>query len=311
MTKLRLRADLLANARRFFAARDVLEVDTPILGQGVVVESAIDPISCRVGSQDRHLLCSPEGPMKRLLAAGSGSIYQFAHAFRDGEVGRRHSPEFTLLEWYRVGFDHHALMGEVEEFVRALVPSVSDAPFERRTYRSVFVESVGIDPFDTSLAEVRAACERLSVPVPATFDAGTLDDALDLLLVSHIESGLGTPTSLFVHDYPASQAALAQLRNDRDGRCVAKRFELYIAGVELANGYHELGDGVEQRRRFEQANRDREARGRPTLPIDEPLLAALDAGLPACAGVALGFDRLLMVATGAEHIDDVRGLPLE
>lgn len=309
---LRQRAEFFARARQFFAERDVLEVDTPILGHGLVVEPHIEPIPCRVrggpGGEplDRHLLTSPEGPMKRLLAAGSGAIYQLAHAFRDGEIGARHSPEFTLLEWYRPGFDHHALMDEVAALVRRLIPSLGDASFEKRSYREVFVEGVGIDPFATSLAEVRAACERLSVPVPASYAEGTIDDALDLLLVGHLEPTLGTPAPLFVHDYPVSQAALAQVHEDDDGRRVARRFELYIDGIELANGYHELGDPVEQRRRFEQANRDREASGRPRLPIDEPLVAALERGFPACAGVALGMDRLLMVATGSDHIRDVR-----
>ncbi len=313
---LRLRASSLARTREFFAARDVLEVDTPILGQGLVVESQLDPIPCRASpgpgqaSADLHLLTSPEGPMKRLLAAGSGAIYQFAHAFRDGEVGRRHRPEFTILEWYRPGFDHLALMDEVEALVRALVPSVGGVAFERCSYQKLFVDGLGIDPFATSLAELRATCERLSLPVPADFDQGSLDDALDLLLVGQLEPGLGNPTPLFVHDYPASQAALAQVHEHREGgHRVAERFELYVAGVELANGYHELGDPIEQRRRFDTANRDREASGRLSLPIDEPLIRALGAGFPACAGVALGFDRLLMVAMGCDDIGDVCSLP--
>lgn len=313
---LRLRASFLARAREFFAARDVLEVDTPILGHGLVVESDIEPVPCQVRSApdgvalDRHLLSSPEGPMKRLLAAGSGPIYQFAHAFRDGEVGRRHSTEFTILEWYRPGFDHHALMDDVEALVRALCPDACGSAFEKRTYQTVFVDGVGIDPFATSLAEVRAACERLSVPLPASFESGTLDDALDLLLVGHLEPTLGSPVPLFVHDYPASQAALAQVHvADDGGHRVARRFELYFHGVELANGYHELGDPIEQRRRFDAANRDREASGRPPLPVDELLLAALEHGFPDCAGVALGFDRLMMVATGSSDIRDVRALP--
>ena len=308
---LQARARMLADAREFFAARGVLEVDTPILGEGLVVESHIDPIPCQVrtGSGEpspRHLLTSPEGPMKRLLAAGSGSIYQFAHAFRDGEEGRRHATEFTMLEWYRPGLDHHELMCEVEALVHALVPTVSDTAFARRTYRDVFVDGASIDPFSTSLTELRTACDRLGVPVPPSFEHGSIDDALDLLLVSHIEPTLGCPAPIFVHEYPASQAALAQVEKTEDGHAVAQRFELYINGLELANGYHELADADEQRRRFEQANRDREADGRTALPIDEPLIASLRDGFPACAGVALGFDRLLMIATGAQHIDDVR-----
>ncbi len=311
MAMLRARARLLSSAREFFAARAVLEVDTPILGDGLVVESHIDPIPCQVRSGSgaplpRHLLTSPEGPMKRLLAAGSGPIYQFAHAFRDGEQGRRHATEFTMLEWYRPGFDHHELMAEVEALVQTLVPRVAKSTFTRRTYREVFIEGAGIDPFATSLPELRATCERLDVPTPPNFEQGSLDDALDLLLVSYIEPTLGTPVPTFVHEYPASQAALAQVHTSDEGHAVAQRFELYIDGLELVNGYHELADAEEQRLRFEQANRDREASGRSPLPIDELLIASLQNGFPACAGVALGFDRLLMVATEAKHIDDVR-----
>lgn len=311
---LRRRAELTAKARAFFAARGVLEVDTPLLGHGLVVEEHIDPIPCQVQvggqSSTRHLLTSPEGPMKRLLAAGSGPIYQFAHAFRDGEVGRRHATEFTMLEWYRPGFDHHQLMDEVEALVRELLPDVGTAPFERKTYRQVFFDAVAINPLATSLPQLLSACDRLSVPVPAGFggdsDGGSLDDLLDLLLVSHIEPSLGTQAPLLLHDYPASQAALAQIDTDQDGRRVAQRFELYIDGVELANGYHELLDPTEQRARFEQANQARAEGGRPTLPLDEDLLQALETGMPPCAGIALGFDRLVMLATGATEIAEVR-----
>lgn len=312
---LRRRAELVAQTRAFFAARDVLEVDTPLLGTGVVVEQYIDPIPCRVQgageeARDRYLLTSPEGPMKRLLAAGSGPIYQLAHAFRDGEVGRRHAPEFTMLEWYRPGFDHHELMDEVESFVRALLPGVGEERFERKTYRQVFVEAAGVDPFATTLDELRAACDRLGVPMPADLaqdsGGGSIDDALNLLLVSHIEPQLGRPVPLLVHDYPASQAALAQIQEDEGGRRTAQRFELYVDGVELANGYHELADPTEQRARFEQANRTRTADGRSPLPVDSELLEALEAGMPACSGVALGFDRLVMLATGASDIREVQ-----
>ena len=309
---LRARAAMVAKTRAFFAARGVLEVDTPLLGDGLVVEAHIDPIPCRVrlgaaGPVERHLLTSPEGPMKRLLAAGSGPIYQLAHAFRDGEVGRRHAVEFTMLEWYRPGFDHHALMDEVEALVQELLPASADAAFDRRSYRELFVEHARIDPFATSLPELRAACEQLGVDVPASFDDGTVDDGLDLLLVDHIEPLLGLERPLFVHSYPPSQAALAQVRTPGgDEPATADRFELYCRGVELANGYHELADADEQRRRFEQANRDRVARGAGALPLDDALLDALRGGFPACAGVALGFDRLVMLALGRMDIGAAR-----
>jgi elongation factor P--(R)-beta-lysine ligase len=305
------RARMLASAREFFAARGVMEVDTPLLGNGLVVEAHIDPIPCQVatgnaGVQQRHLLTSPEGPMKRLLALGSGPIYQFAHAFRDGEVGRRHAPEFTMLEWYRPGFDHHQLMHEVAALVAELVPQFAAESFTQRTYQEVFVSTCGVDPFATSLVELGSTCERLGIATPPNFEHGSIDDALDLLLVSHIEPTLGAPTPTFVHEYPQSQAALAHLGEGSNGHPVAQRFELYIDGIELCNGYHELADAHEQRRRFEQANLARQASGRYALPIDEELIAALAQGFPACAGVALGFDRLLMLATGAQHIDHVR-----
>ena len=244
--------------------------------------------------------------MKRLLAMGSGPIYQFAHAFRDGEIGRRHSPEFTMLEWYRPGFDHHALMDEVEAFVRTLLPESGDPSFERWTYRELFLEHASINPFATSIDELQDTCQRLEIPVPAGSDGSSIDEYLDLLLVGHIEPQLGRQTPLFLHDYPASQAALAQVHEDAGGRRVAQRFELYIEGVELANGYHELIDASEQRVRFEQANEARVASGRSSLPLDTDLLEALESGIPPCAGVALGFDRLVMLATGASEISEVR-----
>jgi len=313
---LRARAALVARTREFFAAREVLEVETLLIGHGLVVEAHLEPIPCAVrgagaDSLPRHLLTSPEGPMKRLLARGSGPIYQLAPAFRDGERGARHTPEFTILEWYRPGFDHHALMAEVEALVRALMPERTPEAFERRTYRDLFRDAAGIDPFDTSVAAIAAACARLGVPLPPDFAASTLDDALDLLLVGALEPTLGRERPLFLVDYPASQAALARVREEPDGTRVGERFELYIDGVELANGYHELGDPAEQRRRLEEANAARVASGRPPLPIAESLVAALEAGLPPCAGVALGFDRLVMVATGHDTIDAVRAFPPE
>lgn len=308
IAELRRRAQLVAQARRFFDARGVLEVTTPLLGDGVVVEEHVDPIPCfvRLGPGapvERRLLTSPEGPMKRLLAAGAGPIYQFAHAFRDGEVGRRHAVEFTMLEWYRPGIDHYALMDEVEALVQELLPSAAGGPFDRVTYRELFVEFAAVDPFAVTRVEALNACGALGVDVPDSSDGGTLDEALDLLLVSYIEPRLAGRGPLFVHGYPPSQAALAQVRVPAGGGpATADRFELYVDGVELANGYHELADAVEQRRRFEAANRAREAAGRRALPLDEPLLASLAAGFPPCAGVALGFDRLLMLAAGRDHI---------
>ncbi|MAD32132.1 MAG: hypothetical protein CMJ88_00045 [Planctomycetes bacterium] len=309
--RLRRRADLVGRARRFFEARGVMEVDTPLLADGVVVEAHIDPIPCevRVGAGaavKRRLLTSPEGPMKRLLAQGSGPIYQFAHAFRDGEMGRRHAVEFTMLEWYRPGLDHIELMSEVEALVQELIPETGGARFDRVTYRELFREFASIDPFETSVGAIGERCAALGVDVPQGFGDGTVDDALDLILVSHIEPTLAAERPLFVHGYPPSQAALAQVRVPTDEQpATADRFELYLRGVELANGYHELIDADEQRHRFEEANRARVASGRAALPIDDALLDALRDGFPPCAGVALGFDRLLMLALGLDRIGDV------
>lgn len=309
---LRARAALAARTRAFFAARDVLEVDTPLLGAGLVVEAHIDPVPVTVqlggeGAARRHLLASPEGPMKRLLAAGSGPIYQLAHAFRDGEVGRRHAVEFAMLEWYRPGFDHHQLMDEVEALVQELLPATATAPFDRVSYRDLFVEHAGLDPFAATMPELRSCCHALGVDVPRGFDDGTVDDALDLLLVGHIEPQLGRERPVFVHGYPTAQAALARVCEAVGGApATAARFELYADGLELANGYHELADAAEQRARFEAANRRRAELGRSQLPVDEELLAALAGGFPDCAGVAVGFDRLVMLALGRTDIRDVR-----
>ena len=309
---LRARAELAAKARTFFAERGVLEVDTPLLGDGLVVEAHIDPVPVRVrlgaaGAAQRHLLTSPEGPMKRLLAAGSGPIYQLAHAFRDGEVGQRHAVEFAMLEWYRPGFDHRQLMDEVEALVQALLPAAAGGPFDRVSYRQLFLESAGVDPFAVTLSALRDACLSLGVDIPDGFDDGTIDDALDLVLVAHIEPALGRERPLFVHGYPPSQAALARLRDPGGGEPrTADRFELYYQGVELANGYHELADAGEQRSRFQAANRQRLELGRAALPLDEQLLEALSTGFPDCAGVALGFDRLVMLFCGVDRIEQLR-----
>ena len=301
---LRARAALRDRIRAFFAAREVLEIDTPLLAHSVVVEAMIDPIEVVGGGG--FLQASPEAAMKRWLAAGSGPIWQLAPAFRSGEEGRRHSPEFTMLEWYRPGFDLSALMSEVEELVRWVLPDreLLELPFDRCSYRELFVTRVGLDPFGTTRQEVLALCEERSIPIPPPRAGDSLDDALDLLLTGVIEPELGRGP-LFIHGYPASQAALARV--EADG--TAARFELYVDGVELANGYHELADPVEKRERFVAANARREADGREALPVDEELLAALGEEFPDCSGVALGFDRLLMLAVGAADIDAVRGLP--
>lgn len=299
---LQRRAVLLAEIRAFFAARNVLEVETPLLCTAGVTDPAIESFSVDRGSSlsaPRFLQTSPEYAMKRLLAAGSGAIYQIARAFRDDESGRRHNPEFSLLEWYRPGFDHHALMDEVAE----LISQVLQLPGSSRiSYRDLFQRAAGLDPFTASIEALQAAAQAVT-------DTGSLqgprDFWLDLLLTHVVEPSLADSGLVFVYDYPPSQAALARVGSS-DGAAVAQRFELYVDGVELANGYCELTDAEEQRQRFQSDNRVRRERGQPERPLDEFLLAALTAGMPACSGVALGMDRLLMLAMGREDIREVQ-----
>jgi lysyl-tRNA synthetase class 2 len=315
LATLRLRAGLLARVRAFFTARGVLEVETPALSAAAVTDPHLASFAVRyTGPGPRHgqplyLHTSPEFPMKRLLAAGSGCIYQIARVFRDGEAGRRHNPEFTLLEWYRVGFDHHQLMDEVAELVTELLAGrLALAEPERFSYRELFQHHLNLDPHRASTAELAACAEKHSVPIPPEMPADDADPWLDLLLTHWIEPRLESGRLTFVYDYPATQAALARLRPGDPP--VGERFELYVGGVELANGFHELGDAAEQRRRFELGNAARQARELPLMPVDENLLAALAAGLPACAGVALGFDRLVMLAAGKASLAEVMAFPV-
>lgn len=299
---LRLRAQCYQQIRSFFAERDVLEVETPALSCAAVSDPYLIPMStevCAPGypAQTLYLHTSPEYPMKRLLAAGSGSIYQLCKVFRNDECGRNHNPEFTLLEWYRVGFDEHQLMDEVEALYRQLVPSVS-VQFDRLSYRDVFLQYLQLDPHQASASEL---ARRVHEQVDASLELDSKDGWLELLFSHLIEPQLQTPT--FVYDYPASQAALAERHNDRQGVSVARRFELYACGTELANGYYELRDAVEQEQRFIADQQRRKALGMDELPVDEYLLAALKQGMPPCAGVALGVDRLLMVAQGLTRIE--------
>ncbi len=296
---LEARAALLRRVRDFFHARGVLEVETPLLCEAGVTDPAIENFLLESGqslTRPRYLQSSPEYAMKRLLVEGSGPIYQIARSFRDGEAGSRHNPEFSLLEWYRPGFGLRELMAEVAELVQ---DCLGEQPLEYVSYRELFLRELQLDPLTASPAELEAVAR-------ANMDAGSISGDRDLwldLLMSHLLEprlrGL-----CFVYDYPASQAALARIE-EVDGLPVARRFELYVDGVELANGYHELGDAVEQRLRFERDNAIRRERGQPERPLDERLLAALEQGLPDCSGVALGFDRLLMLATG---IGDIRAV---
>ena len=303
------RAALFARARAFFAARGVLEVDTPFLVNHPPSDVHIH--SARVEFPDAPTLflhTSPEYAMKRLLAAGSGDIFQICHVVRALERSRVHNSEFTLLEWYRIGFSLDDLMTEVEALVSDLTGRAVAGVSERVTYRDVFRRALALDPFAASDAELAQAAEASGF-VRGTGVAASRDDLLDFLMGLRIGPGLGRQGLTFVHAYPASQAALA--RRDPNDIRTAERFEVYRDGVELANGYHELASSVEQRERFAADNQERRRRGMPTFPIDENFLAALATGIPDCAGVALGIDRLLMLATGAANIDEVIAFPTE
>ena len=306
---LRLRAGILAKIRAFFADRGVMEVETSLLARAPVTDVHLHALSCRYrgpGAADGltlYLQTSPEYAMKRLLAAGSGPIYQICRAFRDGEAGRRHNPEFTILEWYRPGWDHHLLMDEVDELLAA---TLGGRAGERLSSAEAFERYAGIDPHRESDAELRDRVRRFGVP---SADELARDDLLDLVLTHLIEPKLGHCQPTFIHEYPASQAALARIRAGDPP--LAERFEVFVEGVEIANGYHELTDPGEQRRRFEADLEARRRLGLPEVPIDERLLTALEHGLPECAGVALGIDRLLMVAAGTRVLSDVVAFPVD
>ena len=302
LTQLRSRSALLTQLRRFFAQRDVLEVETPLLCSFGVTDPALEPFQAHYGMSlaagARYLQTSPEYAMKRLLALYPEPIFQIARAFRDGEAGALHNPEFSLLEWYRPGWDHHQLMEEVAELCNFCL---GDKPVRSYTYRELFLAYLNVDPFTETDSGLRAlASEHVDIGSMA----GGRDLWLDLLLSHLIEPQLRASGLCFVYDYPASQAALARI--DTSGEYeVGHRFELYVDGVELANGYWELADAREQLIRFEADNARRLAMGQAERPIDPYLMAALEAGFPDCSGVALGVDRLLMLQTGCEDIRDV------
>ena len=295
---LRARAELLARIRGFFAERGVMEVDTPLASRAATVDVHIESLRTTDGL---WLRTSPEFAMKRLVAAGAGPIYELGHVFRAGDSGRVHNPEFMMLEWYRPGWDHHRLMDEVAELMACLgAPAVAA---RRLTYREAWLAHAAVDPFTSELPElVRALAARADPPESSRdFDR---DAWLDFGMGFVVGPKLGTGAPCFVHDFPASQAALARVSAalSKDDPPLAERFELFWKGQELANGFHELGDPVEQRRRFEADQQRRSRQGREVPPFDANLIDALAAGFPDCAGVALGVDRLLMLLLGLPEI---------
>lgn len=289
LDNIRQRAAVYQKIRDFFTARDVLEVETPLLSPYGVTD--IHTASIRAG--DGFLQTSPEYAMKRLLATYPCSIFQICKAFRQDERGSKHRPEFTMLEWYRVGFDHHQLMDEMDDLLQTILGCEKA---ERLSYAEVFRQYLSIDPLHCSLYDCLNLLDH----------AVSLDDkdaALSLLMGEKIEPQLGQSRPIFIFDYPHTQAALAKISDKNP--LVAERFEVYFKGIELANGFHELTDAREQKNRFLQEQRYREENNLPLVKIDPQFIAALEHGLPNCAGVALGLDRLLMLLTHADSIDQV------
>lgn len=305
---LRLRARLYATIRAFFAERGVLEVETPVLSAAGNTDVNIASFSLAFsgrtegGPRTRWLRTSPEFPLKRLLAAGIGDCYELGRVFRDGEASGRHNPEFAMLEWYRVGWDHLRLVYETVALVRAALALVGrDAAATITTFRDLYRDRLGLDPFFATECELQAALGSVRIDP----DGLTRDDWLDLLMTHRLQPTFAADALLVVLDWPASQCALAKLRAGEGGDPpVAERFELYLGPLELANGYHELTDAAEQRGRFERDRAVRRARSEVCPPLDERLLAAMAAGLPDCAGVALGIERLLMALLGTDRIAD-------
>ncbi|HLG52765.1 MAG TPA: EF-P lysine aminoacylase EpmA [Steroidobacteraceae bacterium] len=309
---MRRRAAMLERARAYFASEQVIEVQTPLLSASTASEPQIESIAALPArGRPLYLQTSPEYAMKRLLAAGVGDCYQICPVFRDGESGRLHNPEFTMIEWYRVGYDVAGMQRDVLRLVGAVIGELRTlAPARHVSYREAIAAACGLDCRTASPDEIAALLRTHGVAPAATADWDR-DTWLDLLMATVVGPRQGNDAPVFVHDYPAGQAALARLRDDRDGWPVAERFELYIDGIELANGFHELGDAEEQRRRFEQDLATRRRRGQRLTPLDERFLAALEQGLPDCAGVALGFDRLVMVALRLPSIDDAMTFPMD
>ncbi|MGQ0501647.1 MAG: EF-P lysine aminoacylase EpmA [Panacagrimonas sp.] len=294
---LRARAELYGSVRAFFGARGVLEVDTPVLSAHATVDRHIESFSAGGG----WLQTSPEFAMKRLLCAGSGPIFQIAPVFRREEQGRHHNPEFRLLEWYRPDWDHHRLMDEVQVLVAQLA-ALRPEPFQRLSYREAFQRHAGVDPFDDPIEQLlqRARESGFHAAVADGLADAVRDSVLDVLMSLVVGPQLGVEAPCFVFDFPASQAALARVRPGPPP--VAERFELFWRGIELANGFHELADADEQQRRFESDQAWRADQGRVVPPFDRHLIDALRHGLPDCAGVALGLDRLLMLRLGLADV---------
>jgi lysyl-tRNA synthetase class 2 len=328
---LMLRAHLIRRIREYFWEHGYVEVETPIASREVVIDAHLSPWSAAPrstfpNSDFWYLQTSPEAAMKRLVSAGMQRIFQIAHTFRADERGSRHHPEFLMLEWYAVGTDHNQQMSLVEDLVRTVFHEAQElanqyqvagprcplplVPFERMSYRAAFAQKFAIDIFDTNETQLADLARQLGLNIPQSGISGK-DNWCNFLLAEVIEPQALTPYPIFLHSYPASQSALARIVDDGAGQMVAERFELYLEGVELCNGYHEQQDGGELRERMEEQNRLRVKEGQHPLPICQKLIDALNHHFPNCAGVALGIDRLIMLALGYQDLDDVVAFPPE
>lgn len=315
---LQRRAELLRVVRAFFDERGYWEVETPVLSRDVVVDAHLEPFTTTdADGTTLFLQTSPEFAMKRLLAAGATAIYQIARAFRREECGTQHNPEFTMLEWYRVGDTHRDQMAFTEQLVRhvfeqfprSALERSPESPFDRLTYDESFERHLGRRVLRLTAAELRELAVSRDIRFPATLADEDRDEWLNLLLVECVEPGLRAAGPTFLHDYPASQASLAVVRDEQPP--VAERFELYVGGVEICNGYHELTDADELRRRIAVQSAIRARNHRRPLPADSRLLAAMQHGLPPCSGVALGIDRLAMLALGGRTLGEVLAYPID
>ena len=311
------RALMLKNIRAFFDARELIEVETPLLSQYSTTDPHLDSLSSRFRDQTCYLNTSPEYAMKRLLAEWKQPIYQICKAFRDDELGTFHNPEFTMLEWYRPGYDTESLMAELAELIAELWQSsgisvMEKVSFERLSYQQAFEEFVGIDPHQATASECYQLAKDNRIEIPQGLGpADAVDDWLDWLLTQQVLPAFKKAGFTFLYDYPASQCALAKIAENEQQVVVAKRFELFFGELELANGFHELTDSDEQLQRFKLENKVRKQLGKESARIDENFIHALSSGLPECAGVAVGIDRLLMALVNATQIAQVMAFSWE
>lgn len=313
LENLKRRAQFLTEIRRFFYQREVLEVDTPILSHAAPTAPYLDSFTTdyiAAGGQKSscYLHTSPEFAMKRLLAAGLGDMYQIAKVFRNGEQGRHHSPEFTMLEWYRPSLSYHQLMAEVDDLLQTVVGL---SPAVKMSYQTLFSQYLSIDVTDVEQDELKQYALSRIKSLPQDWQTDK-DGWLELLMSELIEPQLALSVHPYIiYDFPASQAQLAKLHRSEEGHIVSARFEVYAQGLELANGYDECLDADELSQRFVEDNLIRHQQGKSAMPVDKHLLAAMQAGLPACCGVAIGVDRLLMLKLGVQHIDAVKSFTFE